>query len=159
MVLLLHDTRRLAATPAQVIELGAAHFSAPHYLDGVDHRRIERKHAFHAFAVGNLANREILVQAGARAPDTHALIGLDARALALDHLVVDQHRIAGAEIGNLLAGREFCDLLVFELLNDIHGNSPSAAPILLSRRRTEGRGRGFSAVRRRPSFYDMGPSL
>src|SRR5262249_36026911 len=150
MVLLLHNARRFAAPSAQEGELGAAHFAAAHNLDGVDHRGIERKDAFHAFAIGDLANGKILVQAGTGAPDADALIGLDARALALDHLIVDEQRIAWAEIGNLLAGREFCNLLLFELLNDIHGNSPSAASVPQ---------RGFLCFLGRRSFYDMGRSL
>src|SRR5690242_7392554 len=64
MVLLFCDTRALAAQAAQVIELGAAHFAAAHDLDGIDHRRIQRKHALHAFAIGDLADREVLLQAG-----------------------------------------------------------------------------------------------
>src|SRR5262249_53654253 len=116
VVLLLHKARGFSAPPPPGIEAGAGHLAAGHPSDGVDHRGIERKDPFHAFAIGNLANGKILVQAGTGAPDTDALIGLDARALALDHLVVDEQRIAGAEIGNLLAGREFCDLLLFELL-------------------------------------------
>src|SRR5919197_2213427 len=90
MVLLLADARGFAAAAAQIIKLGAANLAAAHDFDRVDHRRIERKHAFHAFAVGNLAHREILVQARARAPDANALIGLDTRALAFDHLDVDE---------------------------------------------------------------------
>src|SRR5262249_45701796 len=62
MVLLLDDAGALAAQAAQVIELGAAHLAAAHDFDRVDHRRIEREHAFHALAVGNLAHGEILVQ-------------------------------------------------------------------------------------------------
>src|ERR1700716_3986836 len=89
VVLLLGDARLLAAQSAQVIELGAAHLAAAHDLDRIDHRRIERKHALDALAIGNLAHREVLVEAGAGAPDADALIGLDAAALAFHHLVID----------------------------------------------------------------------
>src|SRR5262249_35062677 len=68
--------------------------------------------------------------AGARAADAHAFIGLDAGALALHHLDVHEHRVARLEFGNFLAGGKLCDLLLLELLNQVHGNSPSAAPIL-----------------------------
>src|SRR5436853_3261330 len=70
-LLLLGDAGGLAAPAAQVIELGAPHLAAPHDLDRVDQRRIEREHALDAFAVGNLAHGEVLVEAGAGAPDAH----------------------------------------------------------------------------------------
>ena len=47
---------------------------------------------------------------------------------ALDHLDVDEDGVAGLKVGNLLAGGKLFDLLFFELLNEIHGNSPLAAP-------------------------------
>src|SRR4029077_10529216 len=68
-LLLLGDARLLAAQAAQVIQLGAAHLAAAHELDRVDHRRVEREYALDAFAVGNLAHRESLVDAAARAGD------------------------------------------------------------------------------------------
>src|SRR5882672_9086857 len=106
MVLLLGDARRLAAPSAQVIELGATHLAAAHDLHRVDHRRKDREDALDALAVGDLAHGEILVEAGAGAPDADALIGLDAGTLALDHLDVDDQRVARLEVGNLLAGGE-----------------------------------------------------
>src|SRR5262249_38307883 len=69
VLLLLGDARRLAAATAQVIELRAAHLAAAYDLDRVDERRVEREHALDAFAVGNLAHREALVEAAARARD------------------------------------------------------------------------------------------
>src|SRR5438477_5739524 len=96
-LLALGDARRLAAPAAQIIQLGAPHLAAAHELDRIDHRRIEREHPLDALAVRDLAHREVLVEAAAGAPDAHALIGLHAAALALDHLDVDQHRVAGTE--------------------------------------------------------------
>src|SRR5438874_5169605 len=127
-LLLLGDARTLAAQAAQVIELGAAHLAAAHDLDRVDHRRIERKHALDALAIGNLAHGEVLVEPGAGAPDAHALIGLDAAALAFHYLVVDDERVARLEIGNGFAGGKFRHLLLFELFDQVHRASPSAAP-------------------------------
>src|SRR5712692_4107930 len=121
MVLLLADARRLAAASTEVIELGAEHLAAAHHLDRVDHRRIERKHALDALAVGDLAHGEVLVEARAGATDADALIGLHAAALALDHLDVHEQRVAGLEVGDVLAGGKLGDLLFFELLNEIHG--------------------------------------
>src|SRR5215467_12101034 len=127
--LALDDARRLAAASAQVIELGAAHLAAAHHLDRVDHRRIEREHALDALAIRDLANREVLVEAGAGAADADALVGLNPGLLALDHLDVDEQGIARLKVGNLLAGGELRYLLLFELLDQVHGKSPSAAPI------------------------------
>ena len=112
----LDDARRLAAAAAQIIELGAAYLAAAHDLDRVDHRRIKREDALDAFAVGNLAHGEILVQPGAGAADADALIGLDAAALAFDDLDVDHDRIARLEFGDFLAGGELRHLFVFDLL-------------------------------------------
>src|ERR1043166_3260921 len=129
-LLLLDDAGRLAAPSAQVIELGAAHLAAAHHLDRVDHRRIEREHALDALAIRDLANRDVLVEARAGAADADALVGLDAALLALHHLDVDEHRVARLEVGNLLAGGKLRYLLLFELLDQVHGKPPSAAPIL-----------------------------
>src|SRR5947209_4313800 len=128
MILLLGDARRLAAAAAQVIELRTAHLAAAHDLDRVDERRVEREHALDAFAVGNLAHREALVQAAARARDAHALIGLHAGTLALDHLHVHDQRVARPEVRNLLVRGQLGDLLLLELLQKVHGFSPAAAP-------------------------------
>src|SRR5947209_2732487 len=128
MVLLLGDARLLAAQTAQIIELGAAHLAAAHDLDRVDHRRIEREHALDALAVGNLPHGEALVDAAAGARDAHTLVGLHARALALDHLDVDDHGVARSKVRNLLAGGQLGDLLLLDLLQKVHGDSPAAAP-------------------------------
>src|SRR6185437_15216610 len=124
---LLDDAGRLAAQVAQVIELGAAHLAATHDLDRVDHRRHHREHALHAFAVGDLAHREAFVEARAGAADADAFIGLHTGTLAFDHLDVDDHGIAGCEFRNFLGCGELVELLFFELLNEVHRKSPSAA--------------------------------
>src|SRR5215204_2529558 len=117
----LGDTRRFAAQIAEVIELGAAHLAAAHELDRVDHRRQQREHPLDALAVGNLADREALVDAVAGAADADALIGLDAGALAFDHLDVDDHGVARLEVRNILAGGEPVGLLLVEGLDEVHG--------------------------------------
>src|SRR6516162_9471589 len=121
MVLPLGDARRLAAAAAQVIELGAAHLAAAHDSDGIDHRRIQRENALHALAVGDLAHREILVEAGARTPDADSLVRLDTGALALDYLDIDENGVARSELRDFLAGGKLGHLLFFELLNEVHG--------------------------------------
>src|SRR5215467_5301960 len=128
MRLALEDAGRLAAPSAQVIELGPAHLAAAHDLDRVDHRRVEREHALDALAVRDLAHREALVEAVTGAADAYALVGLHAGALALHHLDVDDKRVARGEIGDVLAGGKLRHLLFFELFDQIHGMSPSAAP-------------------------------
>src|SRR4029453_2600800 len=110
-VLLLDDAGRLAAQLAQVIQLGATPLAAAHHLDRVDHRRHHREHALHAFAVGNLADGEALVEPAAGTADADAFIGLHAGALPFDHLDVDDHGIAGAEFRNRLGRRQFFELL------------------------------------------------
>src|SRR3954469_10281885 len=128
VVLLLGDARLLAAQSAQVIELGATHLAAAHDLDRVDHWRVERENALDPLAIGNLAHREALVDAAARARDAKALIGLYARPLALDDLDIDDQRVARTEIRDFLAGSELFDLLLLDLLQQVHGFSPAAAP-------------------------------
>src|SRR5262245_23755999 len=100
-LLALDDASRLAAAAAQIIELGAAHPAAAYHLDRVDQRRMDREDALDALAVGDLAHGEVLVDPTTSAPDAHALIGLHARALALDHLDVDAERVAGTKIRHL----------------------------------------------------------
>src|SRR5882724_4977195 len=136
--LLLDDAGRLAAQTAQVIQLGAAHLAAAHHGDRVDHRRHHGEHAFHAFAVGDLAHRKALIESAAGAADADALIGLHARAVAFDHLDVDDHGVARSEFRNGLAGRQFIELLFFELLNEVHRKSPSAARPSRKERRLRG---------------------
>src|SRR5215471_13510540 len=100
MALPFSDACRLAAPTAQVIELGAAYLAAAHDLDGIEHRRIERKYALHPLAVRNLAHREVLVHATARTADAHAFVRLDAGAVAFDHLHVDLQGVARLEVGD-----------------------------------------------------------
>src|SRR5262249_40201580 len=126
-LLALADTGRFAAPFTQVVKLGPANLAAAHDLDRIDRRRIERKHTLDAFAVRDLAPREVLVESATGPADAHALISLYARAVAFDHLHIHQHRIAGPEVWDLLAGGKFRHLLFFELLNYVHEYSPSAA--------------------------------
>src|SRR5689334_12688438 len=67
--LALGDPGRLPAAVAQIIELGATDDAAALHLDGFDVRRVDREHAFHAFAEGDLADGEALVDAAALAGD------------------------------------------------------------------------------------------
>jgi hypothetical protein len=109
----------LPRAAAQVIELRAADLALAHDLHGIDQRAVDREHALHAFAIGDLAHREALVDAFALARDADAFEGLEALAglglLGLfvigrvDHLDVDLQRVAGAEfrMGPFLPRRAF----------------------------------------------------
>ena len=119
----LGDAGRLSAAVAQVIELGATDLAAADDLDRIDQRRVDREDALDALAVGDLADREGLVQPAAGARDADALVGLDAGALAFDHLHVDHDGVAGLEIRDGLAERG--DLLALELFDDVHDGSTS----------------------------------
>src|SRR6202007_1819880 len=83
-ILLLDDAGRLAAQVAQIEQFCPAHLAAAHHLDRVDHRRHHREDAFHAFAVGDLAHREALVEPAAGAADADAFIGRPAGGAASD---------------------------------------------------------------------------
>src|SRR5271156_467276 len=115
----LSDPGRLAAAIAQVIELGAPDLAAPDHLNRVDHRRIDRKDPLDALAIGDLAHREILVEAVAAARDAHAFVSLDAGALAFRDLDVDNDRVAGLERRHLGAG-QFGRVLGLDRLDDVH---------------------------------------
>src|SRR5580704_12640368 len=93
----LGDARRLAGEAAQVIELRPPDRAASHDLYQGDARRIEREDALDPLAIGNLPQREVRVEPGILAGDTHALERLDTLALAFDDLDADAHRVAGLE--------------------------------------------------------------
>src|SRR6185503_17868733 len=136
----LEDARRLAAAAAQVIELGAAHLAAAQHLDLGDVGRVDREHALHALAVGDLAHREALVEAGARAGDDHALVGLQAEARALvlfllgcafllalgvldvlDHFHHHLDGVAGGKFRHAPLGRDGIHLAALEVVDDGQG--------------------------------------
>src|SRR6185437_10445107 len=73
----LTDAGGFAGAAAQIIELGAADLALAHHHHRIHQRRIDREDAFHAFAIGQLAHREGLVQAGALAGDADAFKRLD----------------------------------------------------------------------------------
>src|SRR5690606_34286358 len=52
----LGNTSRLTATITQVVELGAANLAAADDFNGLHQRGVDREHALHAFAVGDLAD-------------------------------------------------------------------------------------------------------
>jgi hypothetical protein len=111
---LLFDARRLAGAIAQVVELGATHVAATLDLDAGDQRRVGLEGTLDALARGNLAHDEVRVEAAIALGDDHAFEGLDALAVAFDHIHVDDHGIAGSELGHVLAQTR--DFFFFKLL-------------------------------------------
>src|SRR3546814_4169408 len=70
------------------------------------------------------------VEAAVAARDADALESLDALALAFDHLHVHAHGVARGESRRLALGGQPADLLVLDLLDDIHDS------VLKSRQRS-----------------------
>src|SRR5689334_15434817 len=124
----LDDAGGLTGAAAQVVELGAADAAAADHLDAVEARAVERKHALDPLAVGDLAHREGRVDAAVAPRDAHALEGLHALAVALDHLHVHPQRVARPEVGDLPLLGGPGDLLALELLDDVHGRPFLWAP-------------------------------
>jgi hypothetical protein len=108
------------ASEGSVVELGATDDAAALHLDGFDHRRQQREHAFHALAEGDLADGEVLVDAGPRAGDADAFVGLDPLALAFLDAHVHADGVAGLEVRGL-AGGEALGLFLLELFDHVHG--------------------------------------
>src|SRR5690606_16523849 len=128
----------LAAQLAQVVELGAAAAAAAHDRDLADQRRREREDALDALAERHLADRDGAAGAPAvLAGDDDALEGLDARAVALGHLVVDADRVAGVEVGDVVAQVGLLDRAqdgAFVVLH-LRFSIPGGLPLSLSSRR------------------------
>ena len=72
----LDDTGGLTAAATEIVQLGAADTAAADDFDLGDEGRVDREHAFDAFAVGDLADGEALVDAAAGAGDDDAFVGL-----------------------------------------------------------------------------------
>ncbi|ENN84866.1 hypothetical protein RHSP_41939 [Rhizobium freirei PRF 81] len=116
----LDDTGSLTAQVAQVVELGATDLTAANDFDAFDHRRVNREYALDAFAVGNLADREVFLQTAAGASDANAFIGLNAGTVAFRDLHVDAKGVASGEFGKRAFGFDLGSLFGFQLLNDVH---------------------------------------
>jgi hypothetical protein len=99
------------------------------HFDRVDGGAVGLEHALDAVAVRDLAHGERGVEAGVLLADDHAFVGLDAFAIAFLDLDVDDHGIAGAEVGQLAL-----DLFGFEVLQQgverglVHGTACWCGP-------------------------------
>ena len=102
VVAALGDTRRLAGAATQIIELRATHGALADHFDRIDVRRIEREDALDAFTERNLPHGEVGAHALVRARDAHALVILNAGALAFNDLHANAQRITGTEVRNFL---------------------------------------------------------
>src|SRR5688572_9426880 len=118
----LADARRFARASAQVIELGAAHIALALHFDRSDERRIGLEGALDALSRGHLAHDERGVEAAVALGDHHAFERLQALPLALHHVHVHHHRVAGREVRDLLL--EALDLFLLQCPDEVH--SPSS---------------------------------
>src|SRR2546421_4036482 len=105
------DPRGLAGQIAQVVELGAAHAAAALDGDLADRRAVGLEHPLAALAVRDLAHRERGVESAVAARDHDALVRLDTLAVALHHLDLHHHRVAGLEVRNLAGHALLLDFL------------------------------------------------
>src|SRR5262249_24118224 len=103
----------LADLLAQVVELGAVDVADLRDLDLVDLRRVQRERALHPHTERLVAHGEGLVHPGALLLEHDPLEDLDALPLALDHLEVDPHRVAGLE------PRHLAQLPALELIDEV----------------------------------------
>src|SRR5215469_10790780 len=95
---------RLAAQPAQVVELGAANVSRTHHFDLVDHFRVQRKDALNAMAEAHLTHREAGLRTFALG-DHDAFERLETFLIAFLDFHLNSNRIARLEIGKIGASR------------------------------------------------------
>src|SRR5471030_2136544 len=127
----LGDATRLAAHVAQVIELGAAHDALTDDFDFPDAGTIEREHALHAFAEGNLAHGERRVHAVVLAGDAQAFVDLQTLAGAFLNLDVHLESVARFETGNWPLGLHFVDRLLADRVDNVNLSLPFVASIFV----------------------------
>src|SRR5579875_3459683 len=114
------DSRRLARTLAQVVQLRATDVTATLHDDAREQRRVGLERTLDAFARRNLADDEVRVQATIALCDHHAFVSLHALARTFDDVHVDDDRVARSEVGDGLLAQHACDLFLLELFNQIH---------------------------------------
>src|SRR4051794_26357543 len=90
--------RFLALAGAEVVQLRAASAAFLLHFNLRDARRMDRKHAFNPFAVGNPADGERLVQTAAFPTDDYAGKNLDSFLIALDHTGMHTHAVANLKL-------------------------------------------------------------
>src|SRR5689334_4969796 len=113
------NSRRFARTAAQIVKFRPAHVAPALHLDRRDQRRVRLERALDTLAARDLAHGECRIEAAIALGDHHALVRLHAPALTFDDIDVDDHRVAGGELGNRLV--EPRDLLALQRFDDVHG--------------------------------------
>src|SRR5690606_3666853 len=88
-----------------------------------DVRREDREHAFHAFAIRDLADGEVFHDAGAGAGNHDAFIGLQTFLVAFADLDPDLDGVAMGEFGDVALCSEFSCVLGVELFDNVHFRS------------------------------------
>src|SRR5690606_6307313 len=94
------DARLAALEATQVVQLAGADLAAALHLDRVDRGAVALEHALDAVAVRDLAHGERDVQAGVLPGDDHALVGLDALAVAFLTLTLTTTVSPGPKTGS-----------------------------------------------------------
>src|SRR5690606_17107860 len=120
VVQLFLDTRGLARTLAQVVELGATDVTAALHFDAGHQRRVGLERTLDTFARRDLADDECGVETAVALGDDNAFEGLEPLASAFLDLHLDDHGVAGTEFGDGLAFRDAGHLFLFELLKQVH---------------------------------------
>src|SRR5436190_17468719 len=115
---LLADACRFSGATAKVVELRPAHVALALDLDARDQRRVGLERPLHSLTARHLAHDERRVEPAIPFGDHDAFVCLDALAVALDDVDVDDDRISRGELGNCLAQARH--LFVFQLLDDVH---------------------------------------
>ena len=114
---LLH-ARGLALEAAQEIQLRAANAGRTDHVHFRDRRRVQREDALDPLAEGHLADGKRRTRPAAVEADDDALEDLDALLVALAHLDVHAHRVAGLHV------RSSRQLRLLDQLNRAHVVSP-----------------------------------
>src|SRR5260370_29806058 len=123
---LLLDFRRLSDPVPQVVELGAADVAAGGDLDLGDDGRVQRESALNAHAEADLADGEGLADTAALAADHDALEELDPLPVAFHDPDVDLHRVAGREVGPVVA-----EVRAVDEIGGVHGVAPGGGPVIV----------------------------
>ena len=121
----LRDTGRLAAAVAQIVKLGAADAALALHFNAFDHRRGERENTLNTFTEGNLANREALIDAAARARNADAFEALDALTVAFLDAHVHRQGVTRGKFRDILVTDNAGKLFSFQLFNHVHRQSPA----------------------------------
>ena len=114
-VQLLADLGGLADAVTQIVQLGAAHETVTHGLDGLDRGRMYGEHLLHAHTVGDTADGDGLLDAAMLLGNNSTLENLNTLAGAFLDLHMHADGIAHLHL------RHFLQLLFVQCFDEIHG--------------------------------------